>query len=152
VIGTRSFGANPLKVAFHAAAAVAGLQDAGIAACAKHFPGHGATVADSHHELPTVDVSPAQLRERELPPFAAVVSAGAKAIMTPHTRVPAPTGADPAPFSPSVLIALLRGELGFTGAVVTDALEMKGASIAAGGIGPAAVKALRAGSDLLCIG
>jgi beta-N-acetylhexosaminidase len=152
VIGTRSFGANPLKVAFHAAAAVAGLQDAGIAACAKHFPGHGATVADSHHELPTVDVSPAQLRERELPPFAAVVSAGAKAIMTAHIRVPALTGDDPATFSPAVLIDLLRGELGFTGAVVTDALEMKGASIAAGGIGPAAVKALRAGSDLLCIG
>ena len=152
VIGTRSFGAQPFKVALHAAAAVAGLQEAGIAACAKHFPGHGATTVDSHYELPTVDVSMDVLRERELPPFAAVVSAGAKAIMTAHIRVPVLTGHDPATFSPAVLIDLLRGELGFTGAVVTDALEMKGASDAAGGIGPGAVKALRAGSDLLCIG
>ncbi len=152
VIGTRSFGADPLKVAGHAAAAVAGLQQAGVAACAKHFPGHGATVADSHLELPTVDVSPQLLRERELPPFAAVIAADAKAIMTAHIRVPALTGDDPATFSKAILVDLLRGELGFKGAVVTDALEMKGASVAAGGVGPAAVRALQAGSDLLCVG
>ncbi|MEU9823959.1 glycoside hydrolase family 3 N-terminal domain-containing protein [Micromonospora chersina] len=152
VIGTRSFGADPARVAAHSAAAVAGLQSAGVAACAKHFPGHGATVADSHHELPTVDVPPAVLRERDLPPFAAVVDAGVRAVMTAHIRVPALTGDGPATFSRAVLVDLLRREYGFTGAVITDALEMKGAALAAGGVGPAAVRALAAGADLLCIG
>ncbi|MBQ0894980.1 glycoside hydrolase family 3 protein [Micromonospora sp. U56] len=152
VIGTRSFGADPARVAAHSAAAVEGLQSVGVAACAKHFPGHGATVADSHHELPTVDVSPALLRERDLPPFAAVVEAGARAVMTAHIRVPALTGDGPATFSRAVLVDLLRGEYGFTGTVITDALEMQGAALAAGGVGPAAVRALAAGADLLCIG
>ncbi|MEU5905112.1 glycoside hydrolase family 3 N-terminal domain-containing protein [Micromonospora sp. NPDC047467] len=152
VIGTRSFGADPVRVAAHSAAAVSGLQSAGVAACAKHFPGHGATVTDSHHELPTVDVPVELLRQRDLPPFAAVVAAGAHAVMTAHIRVPALTGDGPATFSRAVLVDLLRGEYGFTGAVITDALEMKGAAVAAGGVGPAAVRALAAGADLLCIG
>lgn len=152
IIGTRSFGDDPIKVAGHAAAAVVGLQQAGVAACAKHFPGHGATTADSHLELPTVDVTPSVLRQRELPPFAAVVAADAKAIMTAHIRVPAFTGDDPATFNSSLLVDLLRGELGFTGAIVTDALEMKGASRSAGSIERAAIRALQAGADLLCIG
>ncbi|MEU4676105.1 glycoside hydrolase family 3 N-terminal domain-containing protein [Micromonospora sp. NPDC023737] len=152
VIGTRSFGADPLRVAAHSAAAVAGLQATGVAACAKHFPGHGATVADSHHELPTVDVPVDVLRRRDLPPFAAVIAAGAQAVMTAHIRVPTLTGTGPATFSRQVLVDLLRTEYGFTGAVITDALEMKGASTAAGGVGPAAVRALAAGADLLCIG
>ncbi|WBB88982.1 glycoside hydrolase family 3 N-terminal domain-containing protein [Verrucosispora sp. WMMC514] len=152
IIGTRSFGADPEKVAAHAAAATAGLQAAGVAACAKHFPGHGATVADSHHELPTVDVAPELLRRRDLPPFAAVVAAGTKAVMTAHIRVPALTGDGPATFSRTVLVDLLRHEYGFDGVVVTDALEMKGAALAAGGIAPGAVRALAAGADLLCIG
>ncbi|MEV4659232.1 glycoside hydrolase family 3 N-terminal domain-containing protein [Micromonospora sp. NPDC049301] len=152
VIGTRSFGADPVRVAAHSAAAVAGLQAAGVAACAKHFPGHGATVTDSHHELPTVDVPLSLLRQRDLPPFAAVVAAGGRAVMTAHIRVPALTGTGPATFSRAVLVDLLRTEYGFTGAVITDALEMKGAAVAAGGVGPAAVRALAAGADLLCIG
>lgn len=152
IIGTRSFGADPTRVAAHAAAAVSGLQAAGVAACAKHFPGHGATIADSHHELPTVDVPPQTLRDRDLPPFAAVVDAGARSVMTAHIRVPALTGTDPATFCKALLVDLLRGEYGFTGVVITDALEMKGATLAAGGIGPAAVRALAAGADLLCIG
>ncbi|NES31998.1 glycoside hydrolase family 3 protein [Micromonospora terminaliae] len=152
VIGTRSFGADPVRVAVHSAAAVVGLQSAGVAACAKHFPGHGATVADSHYELPTVDVPPAVLRQRDLPPFAAVVDAGVRAVMTAHIRVPALTGDGPATFSRAVLVDLLRTEYGFSGAVITDALEMKGAASAAGGVGPAAVRALAAGADLLCIG
>ncbi|HEY6594490.1 MAG TPA: glycoside hydrolase family 3 N-terminal domain-containing protein [Asanoa sp.] len=152
IIGTRSFGADPARVAAHSAAAVEGLQEAGVAACAKHFPGHGATVTDSHLELPTVDVSPDVLAARDLPPFAAVVAAGAKAVMTAHIRVPALTGELPATFSRRVLVDLLRGELGFTGAIVTDALEMKGASILAGGTAQAAPLALAAGADLLCIG
>jgi beta-N-acetylhexosaminidase len=152
IIGTRSFGADPVKVAGHAAAAVVGLQQAGIAACAKHFPGHGATVADSHLELPTVDVDLATLHQRELPPFAAVVAADAKAIMTAHIQVPDLTGNDPATFSRTVLVDLLRGGFGFNGAIVTDALEMKGASRSAGSTEVAAVRALQAGADLLCIG
>lgn len=152
IIGTRSFGADPVRVAAHAAAAVTGLQAAGVAACAKHFPGHGATVADSHYELPTVDVPLSVLRARDLPPFAAVIAADAKAVMTAHIRVPALTGAAPATFTSAVLVDLLRHEYGFTGAVVTDALEMKGAALAAGGVAPAAVRALAAGADLLCIG
>lgn len=152
IIGTRSFGADAVRVAAHAAAAVAGLQAAGVAACAKHFPGHGATVVDSHYELPTVDVPLDVLRIRDLPPFAAVIDAGAKAIMTAHIRVPALTGDAPATFSRAVLVDLLRKEYGFEGAVVTDALEMKGAAVAAGGVGRAAVLALAAGADLLCIG
>ncbi|MEU1886449.1 glycoside hydrolase family 3 N-terminal domain-containing protein [Micromonospora rifamycinica] len=152
VIGTRAFGADPARVAAHSAAAVTGLQSVGVAACAKHFPGHGATVADSHHELPTVDAGPALLRERDLPPFAAAVDTGVRAVMTAHIRVPALTGDGPATFSRAVLVDLLRGEYGFTGVVVTDALEMKGAAVAAGGVGPAAVRALAAGADLLCLG
>ena len=152
VIGTRSFGAGPGRVAVHSAAAVAGLQQAGVAACAKHFPGHGATVADSHHELPTIDVPVELLRARDLPPFAAVIAAGARAIMTAHIRVPQLTGDQPATFSRAVLTGLLREEYGFTGAIVTDALEMKGASVIAGGSGRGAVRALAAGADLLCIG
>jgi beta-N-acetylhexosaminidase len=152
IIGTRSFGADPARVAAHSAAAVEGLQEAGVAACAKHFPGHGATVTDSHLELPTVDVSPDVLAARDLPPFAAIVAAGAKAVMTAHIRVPALTGELPATFSRRVLVDLLRRELGFAGVVVTDALEMKGASIIAGGTAQAAPLALAAGADLLCIG
>lgn len=152
IIGTRSFGADPRLVARHAAAAVAGLQSTGVAACAKHFPGHGATTTDSHLELPTVDAPLSVLRERDLPPFAAAVAAGSQAIMTAHIRVPALTGAGPATFSRAALTGLLRGEYGFRGVVVTDALEMKGAAVAAGGIGRAAVLALAAGADLLCVG
>ncbi|GAA1749783.1 glycoside hydrolase family 3 protein [Luedemannella helvata] len=150
-IGTRSFGADPARVAAHGAAAVAGLQSAGVAACAKHFPGHGATVTDSHLDLPLVEAPLATLRERELPPFAAAIAAGARSVMTAHIRVPELTGAEPATFSRRTLRDLLRDELGFTGAVVSDALEMRGASGAIG-IPEAAVRALAAGNDLLCFG
>jgi beta-N-acetylhexosaminidase len=152
VIGTRSFGADPLLVAAHAAAAVVGLQQTGVAACAKHFPGHGATVADSHYELPTVDVSLDTLHERELPPFAAAVAADTKAIMTAHIRVPKLTGDDPATFSRRALVDLLRHDLGFTGVVISDGLEMQAAAATAGSVPAAAVLSLAAGADLLCIG
>ncbi|BEL11641.1 glycoside hydrolase family 3 protein [Actinoplanes sichuanensis] len=152
IIGTRSFGADPALVARHTAAAVTGLQSSGVAACAKHFPGHGATVSDSHLELPTVDVPLSLLRSRDLPPFAAAVEAGVQAVMSAHIRVPQLTGDGPATFSRSALNGLLRDELGFRGVIVTDALEMRGASGAAGSIPRAAVAALAAGADLLCIG
>lgn len=149
VIGIRAFGSCPDLVARHAAAFVAGLQEAGVAACAKHFPGHGDTAVDSHLALPVVDVDLETLRRRDLPPFAAAVHAGARAVLTAHVRFPALDDA-PATLSAPVL-DLLRGELGFEGVVVSDALDMR--AISAGvGRGRGAVLALAAGVDLLCIG
>ena len=152
VIGTRSFGADPAKVAAHAVAAIVGLQSVGVAACVKHFPGHGATSSDSHLELPTVDVSLDVLRERDLAPFAAAIKAGTQAVMTAHIRVPVLTGELPATLSRAAMFDLLRRELGFAGVVITDALEMHGAAAPAGGTAKAAAHALAAGNDLLCLG
>lgn len=151
VIGVRSFGADPALVARHTAAWVEGLQGSGVAACAKHFPGHGDTVADSHLELPVVDVPLEVLLERELAPFAAAVRAGAAAVMTSHIVVREVDPTQPATFSPTVIRGLLRDRLGFDGVVVTDALDMAGASRGIG-IPEAAVRALLAGCDLLCLG
>ncbi len=151
VIGTRSFGSDPKLVARHGAAAVAGLQSAGIAACAKHFPGHGSTRLDSHLELATVDAPLSVLRERDLPPFAAAIAAGVQAIMPSHLRVPELTGDLPASLSASAQTGLLRGELGFTGVILSDALEMRAVSEPYG-IPEAAVLAVIAGTDLLCLG
>jgi beta-N-acetylhexosaminidase len=150
VIGVRSFGADPEVVARHTVAFVAGLQGAGVAACVKHFPGHGAVDVDSHLDLPTVPVSRQRLRTRELVPFRAAVRAGVAAVMTGHLRVPALDG-EPATVSHRILTGLLRDELGFTGAVVTDALDMAGIG------GPAeipanVVHAVAAGADLCCLG
>jgi beta-N-acetylhexosaminidase len=151
VVGTRSFGSDPLLVARHVAAAVAGLQESGVAACAKHFPGHGSTAADSHLALATISGSLADIRLRDLPPFTAAVESGALAIMPGHLRVPELTGDLPATLSPAAVTGLLRGELGFNGVVICDALEMKAAS-AVYGIPEAAVLAVIAGVDLLCLG
>ena len=145
VIGVRSFGANPDLVARHVAAYVTGLQSAGVAGCAKHFPGHGATDRDSHLELATIagDVADG------LPPFRAAIEAGVQSIMTAHVRVPA-LGDDPATVNPRVL-ALLREELGYDGLVIADALEMKGLSETVG-IEEGAARALGAGVDALIVG
>ena len=151
VVGTRSFGSDPDLVARHVTAAVAGLQGAGVAACAKHFPGHGSTAADSHLALATVLGTMADLRVRDLPPFAAAIAGGTLAVMPGHLRVPELTGDLPATLSPAAVTGLLRGELGFDGAVICDALEMKAAS-ATFGIPEAAVLAVMAGVDLLCLG
>jgi beta-N-acetylhexosaminidase len=151
VIGTRSFGSDPALVARHAAAAVAGLQSAGVAACAKHFPGHGSTTLDSHLVVATVDAPLNLLRQRDLPPFAAAIEAGVRAIMPSHLRVPELTGDLPASLSQRALTGLLRGELGFTGVIVSDGLEMRAVS-ARYGIPEAAVLAVMAGTDLLCLG
>ena len=150
VIGTRSFGADPAAVAAHVAAWTRGLQSAGVAACVKHFPGHGDTAQDSHLTLPVLHADEATLDVRELPPFAAAVQAGAAAVMTSHLVVPALDERWPATFSASIL-GRLRGALGFDGAIVSDALDMAGAS-AGRGIPAAAVLSLAAGADLLCIG
>lgn len=150
VIGVRSFGADPALVGRHVAAYVRGLQAAGTGAVAKHFPGHGDTSVDSHRGLPTVAASRDVLEGRELPPFAAAVAAGTLAVMTSHLVVPALDPAAPATFSRPVL-QVLRTRLGFRGALVSDALDMAGAS-AGSTIAEAAVRALAAGVDLLCLG
>ncbi|MBB3045133.1 glycoside hydrolase family 3 protein [Nocardioides soli] len=150
VIGTRSFGTDPRAVAAHVAAWVAGLQEAGVAACAKHFPGHGDTAQDSHLELPTIEVGLDTLRTRELVPFAASIEAGIASVMTSHIVVPALDPDLPGTLSAPVL-GLLRDELGYDGVIVSDALDMAGAS-AGRGIPEAAVLSLAAGADLLCIG
>jgi len=146
IIGVRSFGSDPAVVARHVAAFVRGLQSAGVAACAKHFPGHGDTAEDSHLALPTV----AAVLEGALAPFRAAVAAGVQAVMTAHIRVRA-LGPEPATLSPTVLRGLLRDELGFEGLVVTDALEMRAIS-ATVGVEEGAVAALAAGADSLCLG
>jgi beta-N-acetylhexosaminidase len=151
VIGTRSFGADPALVARHSAAAVAGLQSAGVAACAKHFPGHGSTTLDSHLVLATVDAPLSVLWARDLPPFEAAIAAGVRAVMPSHLRVPELTGDLPASLSRRAQTDLLRGELGFTGVIVSDGLEMRAVSEPYG-IPEAAVRAVIAGTDLLCLG
>ena len=151
VIGIRSFGSDPDLVARHAAAAVRGLQAAGVAACAKHFPGHGSTSADSHHGIVTVQASLNLLRRRDLPPFTAAIAAGVRGVMPGHLRVPELTGDAPATLSAAALNGLLRGELGFTGVIISDALEMRAVSDLYG-IPEAAVLAVAAGTDLLCFG
>jgi beta-N-acetylhexosaminidase len=143
VIGVRSFGATPELVARHVVAAVAGTQEAGVAACAKHFPGHGDTTVDSHVGLPTV-------RELAVEPFRAAVGARVAAVMTGHLLVPG-YGRRPATLNPELVTGLLRGELGFGGAVISDALEM-GAIAGTVGLGEGAVLALLAGVDALCLG
>ena len=150
VIGVRSFGADPSLVAAHVAAWVDGLQSTGARACAKHFPGHGDTATDSHLELPTVDADLDTLLGRELVPFLAASKAGIAAVMTSHIVVSALDPTTPATLSKPVL-SLLRDELGFQGALVSDALDMAGAS-AGRGIPEAAVLSLLAGADLLCLG
>jgi beta-N-acetylhexosaminidase len=151
VIGTRAFGDRTDLVSRHAGAAVEGLQAAGVAACAKHFPGHGSTRDDTHHVLASVEGGLAGLRERDLPPFAAAIAAGVAAIMPGHLRVAGLTEGLPATQSPAALGGLLRGELGFTGLIISDALEMRAVS-GPDGIASAAVRAVAAGVDLLCLG
>ena len=150
VIGVRSFGASPGLVARHSRAFVAGLQSAGVGACAKHFPGHGDTTVDSHVGLPVVDAPLDVLRSRELVPFGEAVAAGSVAVMTSHVLLPALDGRLPATLSARA-IDLLRGDVGFDGVVVSDALDMAGVS-AGRGVPAAAVAALAAGCDLLCLG
>ena len=145
VIGVRSFGADAALVSRHVAAYISGLQANRVAACAKHFPGHGATDVDSHLELATVTGDVAD----GLPPFRAAIEAGVQSVMTAHVRVPA-LGDDPATVNPRAL-ALLREQLGYDGLVISDALEMKGLSDTVG-LEEGAVRALEAGVDALIIG
>ncbi|WP_432191537.1 glycoside hydrolase family 3 protein [Streptomyces sp. bgisy027] len=151
VIGVRSFGADTALVARHTAAYVTGLQSAGVAACTKHFPGHGDTAVDSHHAMPRIDADASVLAERELAPFRAAIAAGSRAVMSAHILVPALDPDRPATLSRTVLTDLLRGELGYTGLIVTDGMEMQ-AIAATYGIERGSVLAIAAGADAICVG
>jgi beta-N-acetylhexosaminidase len=142
IIGVRSFGSDSAAVAEHTAAWVRGMQGAGVAACAKHFPGHGDTEVDSHLALP--------VGKEELAPFKAAIGAGVKAIMSAHIVVPS-IDHQPATISSRVMTGLLRDELGFEGVAVTDGLEM-GALSGGRTLAQGAVLALAAGCDALCVG
>lgn len=165
IISTRSFGEDSEKVSWFVKEYVKGLQSADcrggsvtrpgrgsaspLQSCAKHFPGHGDTAVDSHTSLPVINANRERLERVELPPFKAAIDAGAAMIMVGHLRLPA-LEPDPIPatFSRRVVTNLLRGEMGFKGLVVTDALDM-GALKAICDEGEAAVRALIAGCDIL---
>ncbi|MDI3408679.1 glycoside hydrolase family 3 protein [Streptomyces cavernicola] len=151
VIGVRSFGADPELVSRHTAAYVEGLQSTGVAACTKHFPGHGDTAVDSHHSMPRIDASVEVLRERELPPFRAAIAAGTKAVMSAHILLPALDPDHPATLSRRILTGLLREELNFDGLIVTDGMEMRAIS-SSYGIERGSVLAVAAGADAICVG
>ena len=148
IINTRSFGEDPHAVARLVRAYVRGLQDNGMLATLKHFPGHGDTDADSHIGLPSINANYARLDSVELVPFRAGIDAGAQVVMSAHIAFPVFTGDTPATLSPAMLTGVLRDSLKFKGLVVTDALQM-GAIVAKYGAGEAAVRAFEAGSDLL---
>jgi len=124
VIGDRAFGDTPERVAAQAAAFLRGLEDAGVRGCAKHFPGHGDTAVDSHLDLPRVEHSLERLRAVELPPFRALIEAGVGMVMTAHLVAAALDG-QPATLSAAWIDGVLRRELGFSGVVASDDLDMK---------------------------
>jgi beta-N-acetylhexosaminidase len=150
VIGTRAYGGDPTHVARFAAAFARGLERGGVAAAIKHFPGHGATAVDSHLALPHVTDDERTLRARDLVPFAAAVAAAVPIVMTAHVVVDALDPLHPATLSPRILTGLLREELGFTGVIATDCLQMDAIAGSVGTVA-AAVDAIAAGADLVTI-
>lgn len=148
IIGTRSFGSDPERVAEYASAWIDACQSEGVLACAKHFPGHGRTTVDSHKETPRVDESAETLRQTDLVPFRRAIERGVASIMSAHVAFPAldPTSV-PATLSRAILTDLLRKDMEFAGLVVTDALIMEG--VLGGGEAEAVVRALYAGCDCL---
>lgn len=150
IINLRSFGEDPDAVARRVAAFVEGARDGGILTSVKHFPGHGDTALDSHLELPTIGGDRERLDRVELAPFRAAIAAGVDSVMIGHLAMPAidPSGR-PATLSPAISSRLLREELGFTGLIVTDAMEMRGVGNVH--MGEAAVEALLAGADVLLL-
>jgi beta-N-acetylhexosaminidase len=151
VIGDRALGERADDVARLGRAIVSALQAEGIAACCKHFPGHGDTSTDSHHELPLIEHPPERLHEVELVPFRAAIEAGVAAIMTAHILIPALDEERPATLSPTIVRGLLKGTLGYRGLVLSDDLEMR-AIRARHDLPEATVAAVAAGCDavLMC--
>jgi len=150
VIGDRAFGTTPRTVARLALAFARGLARAGVLACGKHFPGHGATVGDSHFVLPRVGRTRRELVATDLLPFARAAAAGIPALMTAHVVVPALDARRPATVSPKICRDLLRRRLRFRGVLFSDDLEMQ-AMAGRRRVGRAAVEALRAGCDMLLV-
>src|SRR3990172_1908572 len=152
VIDTRSFGDSPKRAARLGAAYIRRAQSLGVLTTAKHFPGHGGTDVDSHVALPVLRPDRDRLERESLVPFRAAIEAGVAAVMPAHLAVPALDGNDarPATLSPEILEGVLRGEMGFRGLIVSDALDMEGAREGAWD-GQVAVDALKAGVDLLLV-
>jgi beta-N-acetylhexosaminidase len=152
IINTRSFGEDPARVSEFVAAFVRGVEENGGLATAKHFPGHGDTSTDSHLDLPMVSSDRAHLDRVELAPFRAAIAAGASTLMTGHLAVPAlePDPNVPATMSPKIMTDLLRGQMGFDGLVVTDALDMGGVTVRYPP-GEVAVRSILAGADVLLV-
>jgi beta-N-acetylhexosaminidase len=153
VIGDRALSSRAEDVARYGAALIRTLQAEGIAACGKHFPGHGDTSTDSHLELPLVEHPPERLREVEFLPFRAAVAAGVATIMTAHVLVPSLDETRPATLSRRIVSGLLREELGYGGVILSDDLEMKAVANEYS-VPSAAVLAIEAGCDgvLICSG
>jgi beta-N-acetylhexosaminidase len=151
VIGDRALAERAEDVARLGRIIITTLQNAGIAASGKHFPGHGDTSTDSHHELPLVEHPPDRLDAVELVPFKAAIEAGVASIMTAHILVPALDEERPATLSPAIVEGLLKKKLGYTGLVVSDDLEMRAIS-SRYGVPEATVAAIAAGCDavLMC--
>ena len=153
VIGDRALADRAEDVARLGRVIIRTLQGAGLAACGKHFPGHGDTSTDSHHELPVVEHAPDRLRAIEFEPFRAAIAEQVAFIMTAHVLVPSLDDGRPATLSPNVVQALLRDELNYEGVILSDDLEMKAVS-ARYDVAEAAIAAIRAGCDgvLVCSG
>lgn len=149
VIGERSFGPDPERVAGLVAAYVRELQGGGVAACAKHFPGHGACREDSHKALPLLDLPLDLLRKREFLPFREAIRAGVATVMVGHILVPSLDSKNPATFSTEAIGGVLRGELGFAGAVISDDILM--GALSAWPLVERALLALRGGVDMLLV-
>jgi beta-N-acetylhexosaminidase len=153
VIGDRALSEKAEDVARLGRVIIRSLQSSGVAACGKHFPGHGDTSTDSHFELPLVEHPPDRLRAIEFEPFRAAIAEQVAFIMTAHVLVPSLDEDHPSTLSPKVVQALLRDELGFEGVILSDDLEMKAVS-ARYPVPESAVEAIRAGCDgiLICSG
>jgi beta-N-acetylhexosaminidase len=152
VINDRSFGEDKYKVSSFGVNYMRGLQDAGVMACAKHFPGHGDVSVDSHKDLPVINKTKAQLDSLEIYPFKEMIKAGVGSVMVAHLSIPAidSTPNRPTSISYNNVTTLLRNELGFTGLTFTDALEMKGVAKFFPD-GEASAQSLIAGNDMLCL-
>ena len=150
IIGARAFSSDPERAARHVRAFIEGVHEGGQFATAKHFPGHGGTVGDSHAEMPTLDDDRATLDATDLVPFQTAIDAGVDLVMTAHVRYPAldPTGT-PATRSAPILQGLLRDQMGFEGVVATDSLLMAGAKVDGRTEGELAAEMLAVGVDLL---
>ncbi|MEO9892495.1 glycoside hydrolase family 3 N-terminal domain-containing protein [Aurantibacter sp.] len=150
IIGNRSFGENRENVAKMGAAFTKGLESAGVLSSGKHFPGHGDTATDSHHDLPVIDFPRERLDSLELYPYKRVINAGLSSVMVAHLEVPALESEKkiPSSLSPYIINGLLKQEMGFKGLVFTDALNMKGAADR-GKNGDVELAAFMAGNDIL---